>query len=65
MKLFRVYHEKTKKMENTEERIEDVKRENEGSCNQDFRKRKGNKVEGISEEIKADNFPELLKNINI
>lgn len=52
-------------MENTEKRIEDVKRENEVSCNQDLRKRKGNKVEGISEEIKADNFPELSKGINI
>ena len=50
MKLSRVYHEKTKKMDNTEESKEDVQRENEGSCTQALRKRKQNEVKGISEE---------------
>lgn len=52
-------------MENTEKRTVDEKRKNEVSCNQDFRKRKGNEVQEISEEIKANNFPELFKDINI
>lgn len=46
------------------QKIEDIKRENEMLYNQDLRKRKGNVVERISEEIKADNFLELLEDIN-